>query len=261
MKSFLMACIALVTLWSGGAVAEQKSHLAKVLESGVLRVGTTGDFYPMTFRDPATKEYKGHQIEAAEKFAADIGVKVEFVPTDWKTLINGLVADKYDIVMTGTSMGMARAKTVAFTETWGVTGFLPLVLKKNADRYKTWDDLNNPDVSVGANLGTTQVTFIQQQLPKAKLKQVDSPARDWQELLAGRVDVTITSILEGGGLAQSHPELTLALQDQVRSSLPMAFLVPQDDQVWLNFVNSWIVMSKGTGFFKELNAKWAIPGQ
>ena len=261
MKSWLVAAVAAVAFWSGGAMAQQKSHLAKVLESGVLRVGTTGDFYPMTFRDPTTKEYKGHQIEAAEKLAADSGVKVEFVATDWKTLINGLVADKYDIVMTGTSMGMARAKTAAFTEVWGVSGFLPLVLKKNADRYKSWDDLNRPDVSVGANLGTTQVTFIQQQLPKAKLRQVDSPARDWQELLAGRVDVTITSILEGGGLAQSHPELALVLQDQVRSTLPMAFLVPQDDQVWINYVNSWIVMSRRTGFFAELNSKWAIPGQ
>ena len=36
----------------------------------------------------------------------DMGVEVEFVPTDWKTLINGVVAGKYDIVMTGTPKGV-----------------------------------------------------------------------------------------------------------------------------------------------------------
>ena len=37
-----------------------------------------------------------------------MGVEVEFVATDWKTLINGVVAGKYDIVMTGTSMTRLR---------------------------------------------------------------------------------------------------------------------------------------------------------
>ena len=67
------------------------SILNEVLDSGVLKVGTTGDFNPMSFKDPETKEYKGHQIDAAKQLAADMGVELEFVPTDWKTLINGVV--------------------------------------------------------------------------------------------------------------------------------------------------------------------------
>lgn len=261
MRGALVAFLAVLAMWTSEVSAQQKSRLAKILESGVVRVGTTGDFYPMSFRDPGSNTFKGHQIDAAEKFAADSGLKVEYVLTEWRTLINGLVADKYDIVMTGTSMSMGRAKTAAFTDVWGVTGFMPLVLKKNAGRFKSWDDLNKPDVTIGVNLGTTFVPFIQSQLPNAKLRQVDSPARDWQELLAGRVDVTITSTLEGAGLAQRHQDLQLLLTDQVRNTLPMSFLVPQDDQLWINYVNAWVAMSKGNGFFREINKKWAIPGQ
>ncbi|CAN1558265.1 HisJ ABC-type amino acid transport/signal transduction systems, periplasmic component/domain [Rhabdaerophilaceae bacterium] len=261
MRSAFIAFVTMLALWSGDVMAQQKSRLAKVLESGVIRVGTTGDFFPMSFKDPGSNTYKGHQIDAAEKFAADSGLKVEYVLTEWRTLINGLVADKYDIVMTGTSMSMGRAKTATFSDVWGVTGFMPLVQKKNAARFKTWDDLNKPDVTIGVNLGTTFVPFIQSQLPNAKLRQVDSPARDWQELLAGRVDVTITSILEGAGLTQRHQDLQLLFSDQIRNTLPMAFLVPSDDQQWINYVNAWVAMSKANGFFKEINTKWAIPGQ
>ncbi len=103
------------------------SALNKVLDSGTLRVGTTGDFNPMSFKDPETREYRGHQIDAAKQLATDMGVEIEFVPTDWKTLINGIVADKYDIVMTGTSMTVGRAKAAGYTLPWGRTGYLPLV--------------------------------------------------------------------------------------------------------------------------------------
>ena len=66
--------------------AADRSILHKVLDAGELKVGTTGDFNPMSFKDPATKEYKGHQIDAAKQLAKDMGVKLTFVPTDWKTL-------------------------------------------------------------------------------------------------------------------------------------------------------------------------------
>ena len=96
-------------------LAADRSILHKVLDSGTLKVGTTGDFNPMSFKDPATKEYRGHQIDAAKQLATDMGVEVEFVATDWKTLINGVVAGKYDIAMTGTSMTVTRAKAAGYT--------------------------------------------------------------------------------------------------------------------------------------------------
>ena len=236
------------------------SSLNKVLDSGKVRVGTTGDFNPMSFKDPATQQYMGHQIDAARQLAKDLGVEVEFVATDWKTLINGIVADKYDIVMTGTSMTVSRAKAAGYTIPWGRTGYLPLVRDDNAGRFKTWEDLNNPDVTVGYNLGTSFADFVKNRLPKAKRREVESPARDWQELLAGRVDVTISSTLEAGKLSTTHERLLIPFQ-QTANSLPLSFMVRQDDQVWLNFLNNWMRMKHEIGYFKSLNAKWGIQGQ
>ncbi len=79
------------------AIAQSKSRLHKILETGVLRVGTTGDWNPMMLRDPTTNSYKGFDIDVMNELAKDMGVKLKFVPTEWKTLINGIMADKYDI--------------------------------------------------------------------------------------------------------------------------------------------------------------------
>ena len=185
---------------------------------------------------------------------------MEFVPTEWKTLINGIVADKYDIVMTGTSMTPSRAKAAGYTIPWGRTGYLPLTHKDKADRFKTWDDLNQPDVTVGYNLGTSFADFVKINLPNAKVREVESPARDWQELLAGRVDVTISSILEAGKLSSTHEPLVIPFQ-KTANSVPLGFMVSQTDQVWLNYLNNWMFMKHEIGYFRQLNQKWGIQGQ
>ena len=92
------------------------------------------------------------------------------------------------------------------------------------------------------------------------MKEVESPARDWQDLLAGRVDITISSILEAGKLSSTHETLVIPFQ-KVANSLPLSFIVPQDDHVWLSFLNNWMRIKHEGGYFKALNAKWGIQGQ
>ena len=43
--------------------------------------------------------------------------------------------------------------------------------------------------------------------------------------------------------------------------LPLSFIAPQSDHVWLGFLNNWMRMKIEAGFFKELNQKWGIQGQ
>ena len=73
------------------------SNLDKILSSGVLKVGTTGDWDPMTVKDPATNKYKGFDIDVMNELAKDMGVKVEFVPAEWKTIVSGITSARYDI--------------------------------------------------------------------------------------------------------------------------------------------------------------------
>lgn len=49
-------------------------------------------------------------------------------------------------------MSLARAKVVALVESWGLNAFVPIVRKKDADKFKSWDDLNKPERTVGVTL-------------------------------------------------------------------------------------------------------------
>ena len=75
---------ALMAMASSSVVTAQTSPsaLTDILESGVLKVGTTGDWNPMSVRNPATNSYQGYDIDVMTQLAVDLGVELEMVPTD-----------------------------------------------------------------------------------------------------------------------------------------------------------------------------------
>ena len=74
------------------ALPSYSSSLDKILSSGELRVGTTGDWDPMTIKDPATNKYRGFDIDVMNELAKDMGVKIKFVPAEWKTIVSGITS-------------------------------------------------------------------------------------------------------------------------------------------------------------------------
>ncbi len=255
-RSLIGALTALAVSAAATAQAAD-SRLKRILDSGVLRAGTTGDWNPMTIRDPATNSYKGYDIDMLSELAADLGVRIAFVPTDWKTIVQGIQADKYDITGSA-SLSPARAKVAGFSDPYFELATVPLTLKKNAGRFRDWGDLDRPDVTVAATLGTVQEQQVKQFFPNAKHKIVESPARDFQEVLAGRADAHITSNVEAATLVERYPEMMIVPVSAPRARTPIAMLLPQDDQVWINYVNHWIRLKRARGFFDELATKWRL---
>ena len=250
--TLLLFSLVLVTTSVG---AQSNSRLQKILQAGELRVGTTGDWNPMTVRDPASNSYIGFDIDVVTELAKDMGVKLTFVPTDWKTLINGIVADKYDMT-TSASVTPKRIRTVGFTRSYYQVSTVPLTLQKNLDRFKDWEDIDKPTVTVAVTLGTSQEQQVKKFFPNAKIRSIESPARDFQEVLAGRAQISVTSNLEASLLTQAHSQLVVVPVSKARTPADLAFIVAQDDQVWLNFLNHWITIKLNRGFFDDLKLKW-----
>ncbi len=90
----------------------------------VLRVGTSGDYPPFSVLassadggeaaggagdDAEGPTRSGFAIEVAERLASDLGFDVEFRPFDWPDLASSMVADEFDIAMSGTTWRPGRA--------------------------------------------------------------------------------------------------------------------------------------------------------
>ncbi|MDG1802879.1 MAG: transporter substrate-binding domain-containing protein [Paracoccaceae bacterium] len=256
MKFFKIAATAVV-LASSAVAANAQSSLNEILSSGVLKVGTTGDWNPMTMRDVATNTYEGYDIDVMTALAADLGVEVEFVPTDWKTLVSGVTSGQYHITGSA-SVSPSRAKAAGYSNSYFSLVTVPLMLKSNMDNFDSWESLNMEGVSVAATLGTTQETQVKQFFPNAEHRIVEAPARDFQEVLSGRADASITSNVEANKLVAQYDQLMIVPVEAGRAPTPVAMLLPQADQVWINYINTWITLKQEQGFFEELGDKWQL---
>ena len=245
--------LVVTALLATSAMAE--SRLQQILANGELRVGTTGDWHPMTMIAPTSKERKGFDIDIATALAADMGVKVVFVPTTWKTLVNGIVAAKYDMT-SSESLSPKRALVAGYSLSYFAVEDVPLMLNKNKGKYNSWEDLNNPNVTVAVTLGTVQEKRAEVLFNKSKIIKVSAPARDYQEVLAGRADISMTSNLEAAKLVEQYPQMMVVPVQGGKNPTPLAVLLPQADQVWINYVNHWIILKSERGFFDQLKAKW-----
>ncbi|MGF1911496.1 transporter substrate-binding domain-containing protein [Vibrio kasasachensis] len=255
MKRIVM--VIAISLLAITQVAHAQSRLQEILESGVLRVGTTGDWNPMTMKDPATNNYRGFDIDVTTELAKDLGVKVEFVATDWKTLVSGITANKYDITGSA-SLNMSRAKVAGYSQPYFYLAFVPVVQKKDLSKFSDWSDFDKAEVKVAATLGTVQEKMVKAFFPNAQHIVIEAPARDFQELLARRADVSVTSNVEAATLVEKFNQLAIVPVKEPRKPTPIAMLLSQDDQVWINYINHWVELKKTQGFFKVTAEKWGL---
>jgi cyclohexadienyl dehydratase len=236
--------------------AAGRSRLHQILERGTVRVGTTGDFNPMSFRDTTTNSYQGFDVEAMTQLAADTGVRVEWVQTEWAQIVAGLGANRFDI-FSGASVTMPRARGAAFTAPYFEFSSVPVAAKAAAARFGSWDAINADGVRVAVSMGTVFEDQAKQHFPRARIVSVQAPATGFQEVLAGRADLTLTSNVEASSLVRRFDALTLlAASVQPRNRRPAAFMMAQDDPVWLNYVNTWVALKSREGFFEALENKW-----
>jgi len=234
-----------------------QSALKDILDNGVLKVGTTGDWNPMTVKDPATNSYEGYDIDVMTELAKDLGVELEFVPTDWKTLVNGVVSGNYH--MTGSaSISPARMKAAGYSNSYIAVEIMPFTTADKVDKFDGWDSINDAEVKVAATLGTTFEKMVKEWFPNASIKAIEAPALQHQEVLSGRSDVFVTSNIEGATLTKKFEKIVPIPVDTPRSPTPIAMLLPQDDQVWINYVNNWIKIKTARGFFDATAEKWGL---
>ena len=256
LKENMKKIIIIFTLLLITASANAESKLQTIKKNGELRVGTTGDWDPMSMKDPATNKYKGFDIDVMRELAKDMGVKVKFVPAEWKTIVAGITADRYDI-STSVTKTPKRAEVAGFTTTYYKYATVPLVLKKNLKKFPTWESLNNSSVKIATTLGTSQEEKAKEFFPKSKLQSVEAPARDFQEVLAGRADGNITSSTEANKLVIKYPQLAI-VPDGGKNPAFLAMMVPKGDKVWNDYVSNWIKKKQASGYFKKLLSKYNL---
>ena len=87
----------------------------RVIKLGKIRCGY-GLFPPYCMKDPNTGKLSGIFIDILEEAGKNLGLKIEWSEeVGWSNIIQGLEANRYDLVPTGVWPNASRGKHVSFT--------------------------------------------------------------------------------------------------------------------------------------------------
>ena len=230
---------ALEVLRALAAIEAYPNRLTQVLDSGVLRVGTTGDYLPFSFRADADGEYVGADIDLARDLADSLAVDVVFVRTTWPNLLRDLAAGHFDVAMSGVSRTLPRQRSAFFTRAYHVGGKTPIARCKDAKRYRSVDRINHPDVRVVVNPGGTNERFVDNRLPDATKRLHDDNRTIFDRIIAGDADVMVTDRIEVTLQSARHEgELCSTTADNFTYQ-EKAYLLPQDP-AWHAYADAWL---------------------
>jgi cyclohexadienyl dehydratase len=200
-KVGIAAAAAIIVL---SAMPSAARPLAAIKSDGTLKVGLTGDYAPFSLRG-ADGQISGADVTMAQELAKALGVKLEIVPTTWKTLKEGLEADRYDVAMGGVSVTQDRAAVGDFSVPVSHDGKRPIVRCGDKDRYTSVAAIDRPEVRVVVNPGGTNERFAKANFTHAKLAEYPDNRTIFDEITAGRADVMVTDGAEVDYQSRLHP--------------------------------------------------------
>ena len=223
---------------------------------GVLRVGTAGDYQPMSYFDPEEGRYVGFDAELAEDLAATLGVELEYVETSWPTLMEDTLAGKFDLAICGITITQARQEQALMSIGYLGNGKTVLCRAEDADKYLSLEAINRPEVRVMENPGGLNEKFARENLPDATLIIHDVNQEIPGLVASGEADVMITEIMEAGYYVGQDERLAAPLIYEPFTHGELGVLMPKGSDALLAYVNDFLEQEKSSGRIDELAEKY-----
>lgn len=234
-------------------------QVAKIVKRGVLRVGTTGDYRPLSFREPSGN-YWGFGIEMVQKIAERMGVLVEFVPTSWPTLSEDVQAEPqlFDLALGGITITAARKETMLMSNGYLGNGKTILCRSGESGRFRSLADVNRPGVIVMVNPGGLNEKFARDSLSQATVL-VHERNEEIPVLVAeGKADVMITEITEAPWYVKNDARLSAPLLEHPFTRGEIGVLMRQGQDDLMAVVNDVIALMKADGTLRQLHRKYGL---
>lgn len=186
---------------AGSATGGGDDLLARAREAGTLRVAMTQANPPWNFVDEASRPV-GYDVDVANELARRLNVgKVEFIASNFQSFIEGIRADRFDMVISGQTITPQRREQVDFSRPYQVNG-VSIFIRAGGSSINGLGDL--ADRSVGVSAGTTQETFAREQIAGADVRTYQNATLALTDLGQGRVDAVLVSRFQGSYLAERN---------------------------------------------------------
>ena len=194
------------------AVPAMADDKVETVTDGKLTVATSPDFAPYEFYsidEDGNPTLSGFDMDLAQYIADKMGLELEVVPMDFDGVLSELSQKNVDLGMAGLSPDPARADAMEFSDLYYKGGQSFVTVKDKADQFKTLEDANNKDYSIGAQTGSIQLDLANENTPDADIVSLPKVTDLITELLTGKMDGAFIETAVAESYQKNHPDLEI----------------------------------------------------
>jgi len=231
---------ALAALLLGAGARGEESNARR------LRVGTSGDYAPFSLAEEGGAP-SGFDVTLARSYAKERGLEVEFVRFRWPDLLRDLETGRFDVAMSGITIGPRRSVAGRFSAPVVESG--AVLLMRQPERWHATDELDRPDLRIGVNAGGHLERVARERFPHATLLAIPDNQAVREALLAGSLDAAVTDSLEAPQWRRGAEELG---QTAAFTRDRKAYLVRADRPRLAADLDGWLLERERDGSLEKL---------
>ncbi|PMS22711.1 glutamine ABC transporter substrate-binding protein [Trinickia dabaoshanensis] len=235
-------------LMSAALALGATAHGARAADADALKVATDATFPPMEYTENGARA--GFDVDLMNALAHAMGKEVQWTDIDFKGLVPGLVAHRFDIAISAIYITPERAQVVDFTEPYYAGGLVALV--KTDSPIKTLADLNGKKVSV--QVGTKSVNFLQAHYPQVQRVEVEKNQEMFDLVGVGRADAAVTGKPAAYQFARTRTGFRVL--DEQLTTEKYGIAVRKDEPQLRDALNRALEKIKADGTYAAIVKKW-----
>ena len=232
---------------------------AKIKAAGKIVVGTDATYAPNEFLAADGKTVEGMDVDVFNAVAQKFGMKVDWVPASFPSIILGVDSGKYDVGVSSFTINPDRKKKVNMVSYFNA-GTQWAVLKGNPKKV-------NPDNACGLNIGVQKGTVQLDDLT-ARSKKCTAAGKPAINPIVEEAQSKVTADLVGGKvvamLADSPVGLYAVKQTggqlealgATYDAAPYGIVVPKSETAFAQAIADALTSLNSTGDYKKALATW-----
>lgn len=236
--------------------AEETEAAATEIETvtpGKLTVATSPDFAPYEFYaigEDGTPKLAGFDMDLAQYIADYLGLELEVVTVDFDGVLSELQTKSVDLGMAGLSPDEKRMSIMDFSDIYYLGGQSLVTTKENSEVYNSFEAINKPDVSVGAQIGSIQMDLAETNSPDADIIALPKVTDIISELLTGKMQAAYIETDVAKSYQKNYPDLEIVMEVPYDAE-GSAIGVSKGNEALLAGVNEAIAAAKEDGSLEK----------
>ena len=242
-----------------GLASAQSPVLDRILQSGELRVATSGDQPPF---NAVSKDGQlmGLEIDLIRAIAEAMNVNLYLTSMPFPDLLPALRQGKVDMVLSGLSITPQRIREFAFVGPYVLSGKSVLTDSATLMNMKSPRDLDKPELTLVALEGSTSVDYVKRVAPQAKLVTTSNYAEAVKMLLNQEANAMIADMPACVLTVLQNPRADLATPSQPFNIEPIGIAIPANDERFRNLIETYMDAFESTGVLDALRKEWLEGG-